>query len=270
MRCAWLIASCARCASQAGTEHLFGQCYTRTAHLFREVLQLRQSVLQPQRTFLVVHMHRGLKFEARDHRHEHVRELQRRVVVEQMAATGLAPFAEAHGRLVVGADIVRTLGHLHRIGLPQAERVDRARRPVAARLAMAIAHRGRLAAHREFDGAAEAASFVIGHIPPPPKNESISVVPRQGKPIHVRRMLSWRQSGAMRLAPRYALLRNALGTGLLRPSRTTGCQEVPHVGVRKLTPSYELIAPYACYRACWLGDDEPNHLISARIRLSAL
>src|SRR5205085_1306616 len=48
----------------------------------------------------------------------------------------------------------------HVVGIPQAESVDRTGRPMPARVAVAIAHGGGLAAHRELDGAAEAAALV--------------------------------------------------------------------------------------------------------------
>src|SRR2546429_8925851 len=64
---------------------------------------------------------------------------------KHMASTGLAPFAVAHRGLVVGADVIGTLGHLDRRRLPEAERVDGARGPVTTRLAMAVPHGGRFA-----------------------------------------------------------------------------------------------------------------------------
>src|SRR5438094_7402681 len=90
---------------------------------------------------------------------------------KHMASTGLAPFAVAHRGLVVGADVIGTLGDLDRRGLPEAERVDGARGPVTARLAMAVPHGERLAANRELDGTAKAATLVITHGAPPLKTE---------------------------------------------------------------------------------------------------
>src|SRR6185312_15766404 len=63
--------------------------------------------------------------------------------------------------------VVRTPGYRHGIRLPETERVDRTRRPVAAGITMAIAHRDRLAAPGEFDCAAKATRFVISHRTPP-------------------------------------------------------------------------------------------------------
>src|SRR5438046_9311944 len=92
---------------------------------------------------------------------------------KHMASTGLAPFAVAHRGLVVGADVMRSLGHLDRRRLREAERVDGARGPVTARLAMAVPHGDRLAAHRELDGTAKAATFVFTHSASPSKAEQI-------------------------------------------------------------------------------------------------
>src|ERR1700730_4751764 len=88
---------------------------------------------------------------------------------KHMTSTALAPFARAHRGLVVRADAVGTLGDLHGGGLPQAERVDRARRPVTRRLAMAGTPGDRGAAHREFDRTAKATTLVVTH-PAPPSN----------------------------------------------------------------------------------------------------
>src|ERR1700723_2809768 len=84
-----------------------------------------------------------------------------------MAPASLAPLAEAHGRFAVRLYIVRAPGHRDRAGLPKAECIDRARGPVAAGFAMAVAPRNRFAAHGEFNCAAEATRLVISHVPPP-------------------------------------------------------------------------------------------------------
>src|SRR5881397_1410322 len=78
----------------------------------------------------------------------------------QMAAAGLAPLAVAPLVRVVLADLVFSLGHLDRLGLPERECVDRAGGPAPARLAMAVA--GALRIPRDFnrDGAAVALPFV--------------------------------------------------------------------------------------------------------------
>src|SRR6266404_276358 len=91
---------------------------------------------------------------------------------KHMAPTGLAPFAVAHRGLVIGADVIGTLGHLDRRRLPETERVEGARRPVTTRFAMAEPHGGRFAAHREFDSTAKAATFVFTHSAPPSKRNN--------------------------------------------------------------------------------------------------
>jgi hypothetical protein len=71
------------------------------------------------------------------------------MIGHEMAAAFLAPLAKTPRRLVEGANVFRTLRNLDGLGLPQRKSVDRTCRPMAARLAMAIAHRGRLAGDRE-------------------------------------------------------------------------------------------------------------------------
>src|SRR5262245_26376634 len=87
-------------------------------------------------------------------------EIPARMQREQVAPAGLAPAAMAVVRLAEGADLLRSVGNLHCIRLPEGEGVDRAGRPAPARPAVAIPHRGRLAADGEPNGAAEAAPFV--------------------------------------------------------------------------------------------------------------
>src|ERR1700722_18691346 len=88
------------------------------------------------------------------------------MISEQVSTTGLAPFAKAIGRLVVGPDIIRALGNLQRLRIPQHKGIHGASRPVTAGLAMAIPHGRRLAADRKFDRSAETLSFVVAHILP--------------------------------------------------------------------------------------------------------
>src|SRR5438477_1384180 len=76
-----------------------------------------------------------------------------------MAAAGLAPLPVAPLVLVVLADLVFSLGHLDRFGLPERECVDRAGGPAPARGAVAVA--GALRIPRDFNrhGAAVALPF---------------------------------------------------------------------------------------------------------------
>src|SRR5689334_990407 len=79
---------------------------------------------------------------------------------QEMAAAGLAPLPIAPLVRVVLADLVLSLGHLDRLGLPERECVDRSGGPAPARLAMAVT--GALRIPRDFnrDGAAVALPFV--------------------------------------------------------------------------------------------------------------
>src|SRR3954447_24416989 len=72
-----------------------------------------------------------------------------RVPRQQMAAADLAPLPVAPLVRVVLADLVFSLGHLDRLGLPERECVDRAGGPAPAGLAMAVA--GFLRIPRDFD-----------------------------------------------------------------------------------------------------------------------
>src|SRR2546423_6267975 len=86
---------------------------------------------------------------------------------QQMAAAGLPPLRVAPFVRVVLADLVFPLGHLDRLGLPERERVDRARGPAPARAAMAVAGALRIPGDFNRDGAAVALAFVglfiLGH-----------------------------------------------------------------------------------------------------------
>ena len=85
-----------------------------------------------------------------------------------MAAADLAPLAIALLVLVVLADLVFSLGHLDRIGVPERERVDRAGGPAPAVGAMAVAGAHRLARDGNRDGTAEAlpceSLFALAHV----------------------------------------------------------------------------------------------------------
>src|SRR5262249_48442302 len=73
-----------------------------------------------------------------------------RVPCHQMTPTGLAPLPVGPLVCVVFLDLVLSLGHRNRLGLPKRERVDGAGGPTPARLAMAVA--GALGFPRDFDG----------------------------------------------------------------------------------------------------------------------
>src|SRR5215813_3305630 len=78
----------------------------------------------------------------------------------EVASARLAPLAITARRLVVSADVIRSPDDLHRLGLPEREGIDGTRRPVPARLAMAVSHYCRLATDRELNCAAKTAALV--------------------------------------------------------------------------------------------------------------
>src|ERR1051326_4731219 len=137
-----------------------GNQSARAAEFFRKVLELRQTVLHPELRLLIVDVHAGLKRQIRNCCGENVDEPPARMLAVEMAAAGPAPFAVGSLGLVVRADVLRAFDNLERVRLPQREGVHRARRPAAARCAVAIAHAQRRARHREFDRAAEAGAPV--------------------------------------------------------------------------------------------------------------
>src|SRR5579859_7875163 len=76
-----------------------------------------------------------------------------------MAATDRAPLAIAALVLVVLADLVLSLRHRDRLGLPERECVDRSGGPASAGGAVAIARALRVAGHGDLDGTAVALPF---------------------------------------------------------------------------------------------------------------
>ena len=107
-------------------------------------------------------MHLRLEVERWDRGGIHIDHTERRMVGHNMTAASLAILALAPRALRERCDLIPSLRDLHRVGLSEAERIDWARRPGAAGLAMAIAHRFRRALHFDFDRAAKAFSLV-GH-----------------------------------------------------------------------------------------------------------
>src|SRR5947207_13910776 len=84
-----------------------------------------------------------------------------------MTAADLAPLPIAPLVQVVLADLVFTLGHLDRLGLPEREGVDRGGGPAPTGLAMAVASALRIARYFNRDSAAPALPlegfFVLAH-----------------------------------------------------------------------------------------------------------
>jgi len=74
----------------------------------------------------------------------------------QMTAAEPTELTMAQVRLIICRDVLRALDHLHRLGLPEGERIYRAAGPRPTRLTMAIAHCIGLACHSNLDSAAEA------------------------------------------------------------------------------------------------------------------
>src|SRR5437763_644180 len=103
-----------------------------------------------------------------------------------MAAAGLAPLPVAPLVLVVLADLVFSLGHVDRLGLPERECVDRGGGPAPAGGAMAVASALRIAGDDNRDGAAEALPFeglfILAHSSPSARvqGESRSRLQRSG------------------------------------------------------------------------------------------
>jgi len=150
----------ARNKTVSGSAASFGDSLARAAHFRRKVLHLRQAVVHAQLRLLVVDMKAGAERKVRDDGSVNVDQAPDRVLVVQMAAAALAPFAETACRLVVGDDVLGALGDLDRVWLPQSERVDGPGRPGAARFAMAITHCGGITADAQLNRAAEAAALV--------------------------------------------------------------------------------------------------------------
>src|SRR5258706_665143 len=117
-----------------------------------------------QRGLLIVDVQARLEWQSREDRRIHVREAQSGMLAEDMSAARLAPLAGTIRGLVIRADVVRAASDAQGVRLPQCESVHGARRPMPARVAMAIAHRGWLASHDELDGSTKARSLVATRI----------------------------------------------------------------------------------------------------------
>jgi hypothetical protein len=122
-----------------------------------KVLQLEQTVANGQFSFAVVHM------QAWNERHIgndcgiNVYQSKRRMLGKDMAAACLAPLAIALRRLAKDPNIFFSPRNFR---LPQGEGINGSRRPMAARIAMTIAHADRRARHGELDRTTETTSIV--------------------------------------------------------------------------------------------------------------
>ena len=79
---------------------------------------------------------------------------------KDVATACLAPPAIALRRFAEGPNIFFSPRNSHVFRLPQGEGINRSRRPMAARIAMTIAHADRLPGHSELDRPTETASIV--------------------------------------------------------------------------------------------------------------
>src|SRR5215208_7216912 len=138
---------------------LFRDRLAGAAHLLGEVLQLGKAIFNAQYGRLVVDVHLGGKWKFRDGRRVDVDQTPLRVPRQQMASAELAPLPIGPLVLVVLADLVFSMGHLDRLGLPERECVDRAGGPAPTGGAMAIAGSLGIARGDDLDGAAEALPF---------------------------------------------------------------------------------------------------------------
>jgi len=82
------------------------------------------------------------------------------MIGQQVPAASLAILPLAARRLLEHADLLGAFRDAHGVGLPQRERVDGARRPPAARSAMAIAHAFGFTRDLDLHGAAETFALV--------------------------------------------------------------------------------------------------------------
>ena len=140
------------------------------AQFFGEVLELGKAIFHAQHGRLVIDVHLGCKRKFRDRRRVHVDQTPLRVARQQMAAADLAPLPVTPLVLVVLADLVFSLGHLDRLGLPERECVDRAGGPAPTGGAMAVPSALRIAGDDNRDSAAEALPveglFILAHESP--------------------------------------------------------------------------------------------------------
>src|SRR5207249_4353448 len=135
---------------------LLGDRFAGTTQLGGEILELGKAIFHRQNSRLVIDMHLGCKRVRRDRRREDIDQAPRRMPRQQMSAADLAPLAIALLGLVVLADLIFSLSHPDRLGLPERECVHRAGGPASAVGAMAVAGGLRIARYDNRDSTAEA------------------------------------------------------------------------------------------------------------------
>lgn len=97
---------------------LFRYADTRATHFLRDILHLRQPVLDVQYRLLIVDMNAGVVRKVRNDCRIDVGESPAGMLGEDVASACLTPFAIAERRLVVRADVVCSLRELYRFGFP--------------------------------------------------------------------------------------------------------------------------------------------------------
>src|SRR5438105_10307201 len=154
----------------AAVVSLLGDHLAGATQLRREILELGKAILHRQDGRLVIDVHSGCERERRDRRRVDVDQAPRRMARQEMSAADLAPLAIALLGLVVLADLVFSLSHPHRLGLPEREGVDRAGGPASAVGAMAVAGAHRFTRDDDRDGAARTLAgerlLILAHGPP--------------------------------------------------------------------------------------------------------
>ena len=97
---------------------LFGHADARATHFLRDVSHLWQPVLHSQLRLFIVDMDAGVVRKVRNDCRIDVGESPAGMLGEDVASTGLTPFAITERCLVVRADVVGSLRELYRFGFP--------------------------------------------------------------------------------------------------------------------------------------------------------
>jgi hypothetical protein len=125
-----------------------------------EVLELEQTVANGQFSFAVVHIQAWDERDTRNDRSINVYQSQPRMLGKDMAAACLAPLPIALRRFAKGSNIFFSPRNSHVFRLPQGKGINGSRRPMAARIAMTIAHADRRAGQGELNRPTETTSIV--------------------------------------------------------------------------------------------------------------
>src|ERR1035437_3023792 len=98
---------------QIATTFLFGNDFAGTAHFGKKITQFRKPVAHGKHRLCVVDMKLRPKREIRDGRREYVYQSESRMSRHHVSAAGSAELAMALFGLVVSADLISSLCHLH-------------------------------------------------------------------------------------------------------------------------------------------------------------